>query len=287
MRVMILCKHRLQRFIGRRGHLDEDRLTVGAAPVHAVQHQAVQVDVQVGGRPEALDQRDGAAVGLVCLEASLPEQVARDHAVHDLQHRRHQLGLRGQQQAQRDRQRQHPLAHRHMGDDVVHQVRRGLRHAPRAARRAKAAPLAAEGDQLVVAAVAAAQPQEAVGQDAAFEEGVELVLHELRQIGSGGGFGLGDEGRGVLLHQAVQRGLLRAVTLVVDRAAFGTTMRIGREGELVRRCRRAVPQGHAGREAGREMSSGRTTAHVCLLEMSAACHMPARPRRPSNSISDQ
>ena len=28
-----------------------------------------------------------------------------------------------------------------------------------------------EGDQLVVAAVAAAQPQEAVGQDAAFEKG--------------------------------------------------------------------------------------------------------------------
>ena len=53
--------------------------------------------------------------------------------------------------------------------------------------------------------VAAAQPQEAVRQDAAFEKGVELVPHELRQVGSGsgGGFGLGEEGRGVLLHQAV------------------------------------------------------------------------------------
>jgi hypothetical protein len=27
----------------------------------------------------------------------LPEQVARDHAVHDLHHGRHQLGLSGQQ----------------------------------------------------------------------------------------------------------------------------------------------------------------------------------------------
>ena len=53
--------------------------------------------------------------------------------MHHLQHRRHQLGLCGQQQAQRDRQRQHPLAQRHMGDDVVHQMRRGLGHAPRAA----------------------------------------------------------------------------------------------------------------------------------------------------------
>jgi hypothetical protein len=33
-----------------------------------------------------------------------------------------------------------------------------------------------------VAAVTATQRQEAVGQDAAFQEGVELVLHELRQV---------------------------------------------------------------------------------------------------------
>ena len=89
-----------------------------------------------------------------------------------------------------------------MGDDVVHQVCRRLRHAPRTARWAKAAPLATEGDQLVVAAVTAAQSQEAVGQDAALEERVELVLDELRQIGACSVFGLRDEGRGVLLHQA-------------------------------------------------------------------------------------
>jgi hypothetical protein len=41
-------------------------------------------------------------------------------------------------------------------DDVVHQVRRGLRHAPRTARRAEAAALAAEGKERVVAAFAAA-----------------------------------------------------------------------------------------------------------------------------------
>jgi hypothetical protein len=36
---------------------------------------------------------------------------------------------------------------------------------------------------LTCAAVAAAQPRGTVGQDAALQEGVELVLHELRQIG--------------------------------------------------------------------------------------------------------
>jgi hypothetical protein len=92
---------------------------------------------------------------------------------------------------------------------VVDQVRRRLRHAPGLARRARAASLAAERDQLVVAAVAAAESQETVGQNAAFEEGVELVLEELRQVGAGSVFGLGKEGRGVLLHQAVERGLFR------------------------------------------------------------------------------
>ncbi len=39
-------------------------------------------------------------------------------------------------------------------------------------------------------------------------------------VGSGGGLYFGEEGRGVLLHQAVQRGLLGAVTLVVNRGAI-------------------------------------------------------------------
>ncbi len=36
------------------GYFNEGRLTV-AAPVHTAQHQAVQVDVEVGSRSEALD----------------------------------------------------------------------------------------------------------------------------------------------------------------------------------------------------------------------------------------
>ncbi len=91
--------------------------------------------------------------------------------MHDLQHGRYPLRPRGQQRAKRDRQphdpNEHPLAHRHMGDDVVHQMGGGLCHATGTARRAKATPLAAEGDQLVVSKVTAVQAQKAVGQDAA------------------------------------------------------------------------------------------------------------------------
>ena len=51
--------------------------------------------------------------------------------------------------------------------------------------RSVTAPLSASAAlMLVVPAVAATQPQEAVGQDAAFEESVELILHKLRQVGA-------------------------------------------------------------------------------------------------------
>ncbi len=82
-----------------------------------------------------------------------------------------------------------------------------------------------------------------MGQDAALQEGVELVLHELRQAGPGGGFGLGEEGRGVLLDKAVQRGLLGAVTFVVDRGAVARPVGLLRRGlhaVLPRLCPRTV-----------------------------------------------
>ena len=92
----------------------------------------MQVNVEVGGRAKALDQRDCAAVGLFCLQASLIERKSGDYAVHDLQHGRHPLRLCGQQRAQRDRQRQNPLANRYIGNDVIRQVRRAcaMRRAP-------------------------------------------------------------------------------------------------------------------------------------------------------------
>ena len=87
------------------------------------------------------------------------QRKAGNDAVNDLQYRREQLRMGGEQDAQRNRKRQHPLAHRHPRDHVIDQVRGALRHAPRPARGAKPAPLAGE----------------AVREDAAFEKGVKLV----------------------------------------------------------------------------------------------------------------
>ena len=53
-------------------------------------------------------------------------------------------------------------------------MRGALRHAPRPARGAKPTALATERQELVVAAVGAAQAQEAIRQDATLQESVEL-----------------------------------------------------------------------------------------------------------------
>ena len=53
-------QQRVQFVVGGPTGLDEHRHAIGAAPVHPVQNQAVQMSVQVSGGPEALDQRDGA-----------------------------------------------------------------------------------------------------------------------------------------------------------------------------------------------------------------------------------
>ena len=55
----------------------------------------MQMYVEVGRRPKTLNQRDGAAMALFAFESNAIQQMARDHALHHLQHRRDQLGLRG------------------------------------------------------------------------------------------------------------------------------------------------------------------------------------------------
>ena len=61
-------------------HLLEDRFAPGA-PIHAVEHQTVQMDVQVGGRAESMDERDRAGVGYGAFEPRLLEQKPRDDTV--------------------------------------------------------------------------------------------------------------------------------------------------------------------------------------------------------------
>jgi len=81
-------------------------------------------------------------------------------------------------------------------------------------------PVEIERQELVMPAVGAAQAQETVRQDAAFEVRVELVFDELRQASTSGRLSLSEEALDVLLHQSVQRSLLGSVALVEHRGAI-------------------------------------------------------------------
>ena len=103
------------------------------------------MDIEVGGRAKALDEGHRAGVGFGAFESRLFNQKCRYGPVDDLQDRREERGMCSEQQAQRDRKREHPLAHWHPGDGVIDQVGGRLRHAPGTAGGTKATPLTGEG----------------------------------------------------------------------------------------------------------------------------------------------
>ena len=72
--------------------------------------------------------------------------------------------------------RQHPLAHRQTRYDVIGKMGGSLDHAPGVAGRTYAAALAREGDEEVVAALAAMRTGKTVSEDAAFQGAAEFPL---------------------------------------------------------------------------------------------------------------
>ena len=78
--------------------------------------------------------------------------------------------------------RQHPLAHRQAGKDVIAEVCRCLHHAPGVARGAHAPALAGIGHEVVVSTVITPRPGKAVGEDAAFQ----IFTECLADVGLGG-----------------------------------------------------------------------------------------------------
>lgn len=98
-----------------------------------------------------------AAVSRYAFSPACLTRKLADDPVDDLQHGREQFAMDGKEDAQRDREREHPLAHRHPRDDVIDQVGSGFCHAPGAARGAKPTPLTGKRYQLLMGAVTAAR----------------------------------------------------------------------------------------------------------------------------------
>ena len=88
----------------------------------------------------------------------------------------------GEEDAKRDRKREHPLPHRHPRDDVIDQAGSGLRHAPGAALGAKPVSLTGKRDQLLIGAPGAAQAQKAVRQDAGSVSTTDAERRPLAQL---------------------------------------------------------------------------------------------------------
>ncbi|HZB77445.1 MAG TPA: hypothetical protein VE526_14530 [Solirubrobacteraceae bacterium] len=140
------------------------------------------MDVEIQSAPEALDDRHRArSPGPDAIAARALPLEAQQHAHGHREHRPRQPVIPREQVPQPVRQAQHPLAHGHPRQHSVDQPGRALGHAPAAAARAEAPPLARERHQPLERAFRAPQAREAVRQDPAGQEVAELLLHEGRQ----------------------------------------------------------------------------------------------------------
>ena len=151
--------------------------------------------VQIQRPAKPLNNRHGATVyigkaALAGAGAQMPMHLPQQHAHHGLA----QVVAPGQQIPEAVRQRQdplHPNAHsprvggpglsnRDIRDDVVHQVRGALGHAPAAAPRTEPSALARERDQALGLAPDAPESCEPASEEAARQERPKLLLDKAR-----------------------------------------------------------------------------------------------------------
>jgi hypothetical protein len=132
---------------------------IGDVGVYAVECQGVEVHVQVQGRTESLDKGDRTALAAshLPLISRAPAELGEQGAKEGAQHLARESRVVRTAVAERIGQCQNPLADGHFGQDAIHQMRRCIRHAPTAARGAKAAALAREGNQAIELAGIAVQ----------------------------------------------------------------------------------------------------------------------------------
>ena len=135
---------------------------------HAIQDERVEVDVEIEGAAEALNDRHGAAaaIGDAVSPSAMPEE-PEHHSQRDADDGATQLVIPSDQVPQPMRQTQDPLSNRHIRKHMIDQMRRPLGHPATAAPRAEAAALARKGHEAILPAGGAPKAREAAGQTAA------------------------------------------------------------------------------------------------------------------------
>ena len=170
------------------------------------------------------------------------------------EHLARELRVVGAPVAERVRKREHPLPDRYLGQDAVHEMGRRVGHAAAAAGRAEPAAACTRTQPGVVSTIVTVQAQKAMSQDAAAEEGAQLLQDEA-------GNGLipalrsGEEGLQLLADDSVQEGPLGRPWRVATfgRCGRGDRSRAARRRGRDREERRLVlVRGRADRAGARE-----------------------------------
>jgi hypothetical protein len=190
----------------------------GIARQDAIEHEGVDVDVQIQRPPEPLNDGHGTGTRLLGAgSAGMVFQQAEHRAQKHGSHTPTQVVVPCEPVAHPVREAQHPLPDGDVRDDAIDQMRGAFGHAAATAARTQRPALARERHELVVAAFTAATPREPARQAPAPEEvpkrPLDKVRHTLAVAYPGG---LRQEGLEVILHDPVEH------------AAGGTTRFVAR-----------------------------------------------------------
>jgi hypothetical protein len=148
----------------------------------AVEHERVEVHVQVQRATEALNHHDGAAAAV--LDASVAGPITQDatHAANqDARNGPAEIVIPRQTVPQSVREAQHPLPDRHIRKHAIDQMSGAFRHAAATTARAERTAFARERHEPIESAAGAAEAREATGQPSASKEITECLLDELRK----------------------------------------------------------------------------------------------------------
>jgi hypothetical protein len=172
----------------------------------AVEDHEVEVEVRVEGGAEAVEEGDGADLGVGGGAGAVVAQPGADGPEQDPEHGAGEGGVVVEEGTDPLGDGEHPLPDRERRQDLVVQVGGDLDHPAGVAGGADAAALAREGHEALGGAVVAPDSGEAVGQDAAAEVGAEVLLDPARhalapRVGLGGP---GQEDPDVVLDNGVE-----------------------------------------------------------------------------------
>ena len=146
---------------------------------HAVDHQGVDVNIEIQLSPEPLQDRHRPATAIRHPGVSRPPAEEPDDRPHGAPHNgAAEIVIPGQPIAEAVRQAQDPLAHGHRREHLIDEMGSALGHTPPTATRAKPPPVAGERDEPIEPTPDTPEPREASTERATSQKVTKLLFHE-------------------------------------------------------------------------------------------------------------